>query len=310
MSPESRHIATVTEEDQGLRLDKWLATLPIISSRSRAAWLIENGFVLQAGRKLKASQKVVAGTQIEIVIPPKTPSQMTPLAADLDVLFEDSDIIVINKPTGLVVHPAAGHAQDTLVNILLHHAKDLAVGFGENRPGIVHRLDRDTSGVLVVAKNDFAHQFLAEKFKSKNVHRIYMALVGGRPSSPKGTVQSFLRRHSTDRKKFISSPNPPGKWAITHYQVLQSKGSHSLISCRLETGRTHQIRVHMSSLGHPIEGDPIYGGKQKSAAPRLMLHASELGFSHPRTREEMRFKTPWPELALEDLREKGFDDVV
>jgi 23S rRNA pseudouridine1911/1915/1917 synthase len=288
----------VDEAHAGHRLDKWLGQLDIVASRSRAAELIDRGLVRRAGTILKPSLKVQAGWEIEVELPPPTDSALKPLDHPLEILFEDSDLVVVNKPAGLVVHPAAGHAQDTLVNILLHHVGELAMGFGENRPGIVHRLDRDTSGVLVVAKNDFAHGRLAEQFRAKTAHRIYHCLVHGAPRPLRGEIRTHLGRHPRERKRFASVEG--GKLAITHYQTLTTRPSFSLVSCRLETGRTHQIRVHLSELGVPILGDVIYG-RQKSLdreVGRLALHARELGFAHPRDQRPMFFTKEWPpELA-------------
>jgi 23S rRNA pseudouridine1911/1915/1917 synthase len=296
----------VTEQHANLRLDRWLATLEFIPSRSRAGELIDRGLVTLNGKKLKASYKVAAGTSIQIELPPPSDEGLEPLNAPLDVMYEDEDLIVINKPSGLVVHPAAGHAQDTLVNILLHHTGGLSMGFSEKRPGIVHRLDRDTSGVLVVAKNDEAHHGLAAQFKEKTVHRIYWAIAAGTPMPGQGTLKSTLARHPSDRKRFASSKTGAGKHAVTHFRSLERAGGFSWMECRLETGRTHQIRVHLSELGHPILGDPVYGGKFKKTAPRLMLHACELGFNHPRSLARLTFKEPWPTEAARFIAKTGF----
>lgn len=299
--------AIVLEQHGGLRLDKWLAGLDFISSRSRASELIERGLVTLNGKALKASYKVTPGTSIRIDLPPAPSDGLQPMAAPLEILFEDEDVIVVNKPSGLVIHPAAGHAQDTLVNILLHHAKDLSMGFNEQRPGIVHRLDRDTSGVLVVAKNDEAHHDLSAQFREKTVHRIYWAIAAGTPMPGQGTLRSYLARHASDRKRFASHPAGQGKHAVTHYKTAQRGSGCSWIECRLETGRTHQIRVHLSELGHPILGDPVYGGRFKRAAPRLMLHAAELGFVHPRSRARLTFRVPWPVALREFIQKSGFN---
>ena len=316
MKPEARHSITVSEQDHGLRLDKWLSTLAFIPSRSRAAELIDQGRVTLNGKALKASFKLKAQDQIVIDLPSasEAPSTLLPLERPIDILFEDDDLVVVNKPSGLVVHPAAGHAQDTLVNILLHHVDQLSMGFHERRPGIVHRLDRDTSGILVVAKNDLAHQALASQFKDKSAHRLYWALVHGIPRAKKGRIESHLGRHPSDRKKFCSQPGQRGKLAITHYQVLKTSSAPvSWIACRLETGRTHQIRVHLSELGHPIVGDPIYGFKSPRPAdrraPRLALHACELGFKHPRTRKDLSFKVDWPPDLADFVVKERFADV-
>ena len=296
----------VTEQHAGLRLDRWLATLEFISSRSRAGELIARGLVTFNGKTLKASYKVTPGTSIQITLPPPANPNLQPLDEPLDILFEDEDLIVVNKPSGLVVHPAAGHAQDTLVNILLHHTDNLSMGFAENRPGIVHRLDRDTSGVLVVAKNDSTHHDLSGQFREKTVHRIYWAITAGAPVPGQGVLKSQLARHPQDRKRFASSNTGAGKLAVTHYRTVQKKTANSWIECRLETGRTHQIRVHMSELGHPILGDPIYGGKFKKSAPRLLLHACELGFVHPRGRNRLSFRVPWPPDMQEFIENLGY----
>lgn len=314
MSLDTLHKVKVSAEDSGCRLDKWLSHLSFISSRSRAAELIELGLVTSNGKSMKASTKLRPDMEIVIRIPPPEATELKPLARNLDILYEDDDLVVVNKPAGLVVHPAAGHAQDTLVNILLHHIGKLALGFAENRPGIVHRLDRDTSGVLVVAKNDLAHHKLAEQFRHKIAHRIYWAIVHGLPQKKSGTITTHLARHPQDRKRFASHPTGHGKRAVTHYQVLESVPSRlSWISCRLETGRTHQIRVHLSESGHPIVGDILYGRKSKTREDqelgRLALHACELGFQHPRHQEFMFFKAPWPDELKKFARAKGFHVV-
>lgn len=305
------HHITVPEQFDGERLDKFLGTLEFISSRSRAADLIDSGLVTSGGKILKASHRLSSGFQLQIQIPDPTPSQLQPLEGPLDILYEDQDLVVVNKPAGLVVHPAAGHAQDTLVNLLLFHVKKLSMGFAENRPGIVHRLDRDTSGVLVVAKNDRAHHSLAHQFRNKTAHRVYWAIVHGKPRLKASTVRSYLARHPQDRKKFASSGTNQGKFAVTHFKTLQTLPSGlTWVSCKLETGRTHQIRVHLSEEGHAIVGDPIYGLKKKTKADeragRLLLHACELGFQHPITQENLFFRINWPEEVQSILSELGF----
>lgn len=306
------HDCVIPDDQQGLRLDKWLATLEVIPSRSRAAYLIDRGLVRKDGKPMKASYRLQPGDRIQIEIPEPEPSELQPLNAPLDLLFEDEDLIVLNKPAGLVVHPAAGHAQDTLVNILLHHARGkLSMAFGENRPGIVHRLDRDTSGVLVVAKNDHAHHFLAAQFKNKTAHRIYWALTHGIPKKTPQTVRSYLARHPSDRKRFASSPTQQGKLAITHFKVLKTVTGMSWLECCLETGRTHQIRVHLTESGFPILGDPLYGRRDKyvNQLNRVALHACELGFEHPRSHEKMYFRVGWPKELAKLCDELGFTYV-
>lgn len=314
---------TVDESHNGERLDKFLSFHEAIESRSRAAQLIERNFVKSSsGQALtKPSYKVRAGESIFVHIPEKTDqTKLEPLALTVPILYEDSDLLVVNKPAGLVVHPAAGHAQDTLVNALLFQVKDLAMGFGEHRPGIVHRLDKDTSGLLVVAKNDWTQAQLASQFKEKTVGRIYKALVFGHPKEDSGTIVSYLIRHPIDRKRFASErvhsqTEPKGKRSVTHFRVIERYSSGvSLIQCELETGRTHQIRVHLSEKQHPLLGDNIYGSKSRvqslKSQPlrkiihglgRVALHAETIRFLHPRQNKTLEFVAPWPEDLTELL---------
>lgn len=310
---------TVQDRATGLRLDKFLSDQAEIGSRSKAAKLIEMNLVSKNGSSLKASYRVQAGDRLLVQLPPPTPTDLQPLDLALDIAYQDSDCLVVNKPAGLVVHPAAGHAQDTLVNALVGQVKELSMGFGEHRPGIVHRLDKATSGLLVVAKNDFAHEKLAQQFKHKTVLRHYWALVYGEPKSKKKTIESLLGRHPTQRKRFCSQKT--GKRAVTHYEVLQSKSGISLLRCRLETGRTHQIRVHLSELGHAIVGDRLYGSTRPpqslgkslranvEAWNRIGLHAYELGFTHPRRDEVLKFFASWPDDLKELINQLEFWDV-
>lgn len=318
----------------GLRVDKALSLLPEIKSRSRAEFLITNRYVRINSKEIKSSYLIKETDRIEIFIPPAEPTELQPLEMKLDILFEDSDIIVVNKPPGLVVHPAAGHQHDTLVNALIAHTDDLAMKFGEERPGIVHRLDRETSGVLVVAKNDLAQETITKQFKDRKVHRIYHAICLGHPGKLQGTIQSYLARHPMDRKRFASvlgddrkilrdKENPPGigKWAVTHYKVLKRHPAGlSYVELKLETGRTHQIRVHLSEMGIPILADSTYGADRKiksvhgslnqdllRKAPRCALHACELGFQHPTTGQDLFFQVPWPDL--QEVRDQFFDSV-
>ena len=311
---------SVHEDLVGLRVDKALGMHLEIGSRSRAEFLIESGSVFIDGKPAYSSQKLKLGQELSFEIPESSDEEIAPLDLKLDLLFEDEDLLVVNKPAGLVVHPAAGHAQDTLVNALVGQIQNLSMGFGEKRPGIVHRLDRDTSGLLVVAKNDKTHEALALQFKEKSTHRIYEAVVVGRPHPQSGTLQSYLARHPGDRKKYASVlgadrkiiRNPlikagtetfAPKWAVTHFEVIKTikgpvKGTElSWLKLRLETGRTHQIRVHLSEMSWPILADPIYNQRRNLDAgfQRLALHAGELGFLHPRTEQKMLFTTPWPE---------------
>lgn len=308
MEKNNFEILDLTEDMIGLRLDKALSLHAKINTRSRAEYLIDKEFIRVNGKIPKSSMKISAADIVEISWPPAQPTELQPLDMKLDILFEDEDVIVINKPAGLVVHPAAGHEQDTLVNALLHHTKNLSMKFGENRPGIVHRLDRDTSGVLVIAKNDKAHESLAQQFKNRTTHRIYYAAVIGQPGKTEGKIESLIGRHPTERKKFASTDSF-GKIAITHFKVIKRLPSGiSYLQLKLETGRTHQIRVHLSENGWPIIQDRVYGADKKvkniqnkhyrtlvESFPRFALHAAELAFDHPTTGERMTFKVDWPD---------------
>lgn len=293
----------------GLRLDKYLGGLEGVESRSRAQTLIEAKAIILNGSPAKASYVVKGGEHIEIQIPESQPLELQPLDLKLEILFEDEHLIVLNKPTGLVVHPAAGHEQDTLVNALMAHVKDFAMKFGEQRPGIVHRLDKDTSGIMVVAKSDKVHEALSLQFKERSIKRHYLAVTNGIFKTPQGTITSFLARHPKDRKRYSSvrdinkkiirdfNLNPGiGKWSHTDFRVLNThKVGITYVKLKLHTGRTHQIRVHLSELGFPILGDEIYGShSEKKTVPRLALHAAELGFIHPITNEDMNFQQDWP----------------
>lgn len=293
-------------DEVGLRLDRSLALKSEIKTRSRAQKLIERNHVLINGKAQKASYIVQEGDVIQVHIPIES-NELIPLSADLEILHEDDDLAVIFKPSGLVVHPAEGHAQDTLVNILLDKIKNLSMGFNEQRPGIVHRLDKETSGLLVIAKNDETHTALSEQFRSRTVKREYYALVYGCPKAPIKRIESLIGRDQKHRKKF-SSQVKTGKVAITNYQVFRElKQNITELRVRLETGRTHQIRVHLSELGHPIVGDILYGSNSKlkqiksvslkkeiEHLPRIALHAAVLGFTHPRTGQHLDFQSDWP----------------
>lgn len=300
------------------RIDKALSTLTQIASRSQALRLLQAGRVRIDGRVLKPSYQTVAGDRIDIDIPIRVVSELTPLAMPLSIPYEDDDLLLVDKPAGLVVHPACGHLDDTLVNALLHHTKDLSLGFNEQRPGLVHRIDKGTSGLLVIAKNERAQRLLALQFQRKTTHRLYRAIAFGRFKEAKGTIRSFLKRHPLDRKRVASSPD--GKAAVTHYNVIQAHANGlNLVELRLETGRTHQIRVHLSESGHPIVGDSVYGAdsrlkslksvalrKMISEMPRFALHAAELGFVHPTTGKAMVFRAPWPADLLPLVDSCGF----
>jgi len=332
---KNKVVLEVNEKNCSSRLDKALSTLPEIATRSRAENLIDSKLVFVNGKIAKSSYKIKNSDLIEIILPDQKPTDIIPLKLDLDILFEDQDLLVVHKPAGLVVHPAAGHEQDTLVNALVHHTANLSMKFGENRPGIVHRIDRDTSGLLVVAKNDFAHEKLSQDFKAKLIHRIYYALCIGKPKQNSGKIQSYLARHPTNRKRFASvldknkkiivnpSKNVQGKWSVTHYTCLaQHPSGLSYLKLKLETGRTHQIRVHLSENGFPIAGDNLYGANKKiknitsaeirnliQKIPRFALHAAELGFQHPRTNEAFFFRADWPADLLPIITEFGFHEL-
>ena len=305
--------AIATPSDTGTRLDAYLATAFAIT-RSAAERLIAEGRVCVSGGEASKKYRLKGGERISLTLPDPAPAEAQPEDIPLEVVYEDEDIIVINKPQGMVVHPAAGNESGTLVNALLHHCKGSLSGVGGvERPGIVHRIDKDTSGLLVVAKNDFAHNHLSEQLKTHDVSRIYYAITVGNLREESGTVHAAIARHPTDRKKMaICRRAGEGRDAITHYTVLERFGGFALVKCRLETGRTHQIRVHMASLGHPLLGDPVYGGNgtrfeadHRKYFHGQCLHAGELSLTHPRTGEQMHFTAPLPtdfEGVLEILR--------
>lgn len=320
-------IITVDTDHVGERIDKFIALHPLIESRTRAQFLIDSGFVLVNKKPIKSSYKVTENEEIQISLPPQNQDEeIQPLDLKLDILFEDGDIIVLNKPSGLVVHPAAGHHQDTLVNALVHHTKDLSMKYGEKRPGIVHRLDKETSGIMVVAKNDKSHEILTQKFKVRDIHRLYHAVAFGFPTVKSGKIESYLARHPIDRKKYASIKSEDeedlqkGKFASTNYKLLKSyKNQLSYFELKLDTGRTHQIRIHLSEMGHPIIGDTVYGTSRKLSVisekalqneirnlNRFALHATELGFKHPITQKELFFKSDWPQDMLSLLKKIGF----
>ena len=298
---------SVPAEKAGIRADKWLAEATNLS-RSRLAALIEQGCVCQNGIPLSAAdKKVTAGDVFEIAVPAPAPAVPQAQEIPLDVVYEDSDILVLNKAAGMVVHPAAGNYDGTLVNALLAHCKDSLSGIGGvARPGIVHRLDKETSGLLVIAKNDSAHQKLSEQFAVHSLERCYLALVWGVPNPLSGVIETQIGRSSSDRKK-MAVLKSGGKRAETHYRVVKilAGGLLSLVECSLKTGRTHQVRVHMTSIGHPLIGDKVYGRPPKGAAQnesiraaylfdRQALHSYKMSFIHPKTNREMRFEIPLP----------------
>ena len=301
----------IDESLHGFRLDKALMFCEEIKTRTRASQLIKENKVFLSGKETKPSQKVCLDEVYEVRMPSqKEYLELAPYDLFLDILFEDDHIIVLTKPAGLVVHPSAGHPDKTLVNALVHHTDQLSVGFNEHRPGIVHRLDKDTSGLMVVAKTHQALLALSEQFKDRKVKRTYNAFVLGALKENKGVIKSYLGRHPRDRKKFSSTKEESkGKLAITHYKVLEEWPQNiSLVECQLDTGRTHQIRVHFSEKGHPILGDLLYSSKKiwnhipsssfrKSilSCSRIALHASELCFLHPMSQDLLSFQRPWQE---------------
>ena len=288
----------LTVDEAGVRLDVWLARHCAPLSRSRLQTLIGAGQVTVDGRPASARTKTRPGQQVCVNVPPPAPAEPQPEALPLDVVFEDADILVLNKPPGIVVHPAPGHAGGTLVNALLHHCDDLGGVGGVERPGIVHRLDKDTSGLLVVAKNDAALNALAAQFQAGRVCKRYLALVHGRPARAQGSIETTIGRHPVDRKRMAVDP-PHGKQAVSHYEVLETLGDLTLLQVRIETGRTHQIRVHLAHLGLPIVGDPVYGSHARDRAlpecpSRQLLHAAELAFDHPIDGRRLVFQRPPP----------------
>ncbi len=299
------------EEFVGERIDKFLSCRLEEVSRSYIQKLIKEGHVSVNGKPVKANYKLGAGDEISVEIPEAKEPDILPEDIPLDILYEDQYILVVNKPKGMVVHPAAGHYSGTLVNALMYHCKDSLSGInGVMRPGIVHRIDMDTTGSLLVCKNDEAHRILAEQLKEHTIRREYHAIVYGNIKEDTGTVDAPIGRHPTDRKK-MSINHKNGKQAVTHYEVLERFGNFTYIRCRLETGRTHQIRVHMASLHHPLLGDEVYGPSSRPPFPGLkgqVLHAKILGIYHPATGEYMEFDAPLPQYfvdLLQKLRRKS-----
>jgi len=316
----------VPPEAAGERLDRFLAGLEEVGSRAAAERLLSQGGVRVNGSSEPKSHRLAAGDVLEVRVPERRPSELEPEQLDLRIAYEDEHLLVVDKPAGMVVHPAAGHDSGTLVNALLHHITDLSGVGGELRPGIVHRLDRGTSGLMVVAKNDAAHQHLARQFAARSVERVYLALVWGLPSPMEGTISGAIGRDPRDRKR-MALVEGRGKPAQTRYAVLRAYGvAAALLSCRLLTGRTHQIRVHLASIGHPLIGDATYGRVTQArlkrlpesaegpvrAFPRQALHAAVLGFEHPSSGQRLRFETEPPAdmrqilNTLESLQKLGY----
>ncbi|MBR2699094.1 MAG: RluA family pseudouridine synthase [Clostridia bacterium] len=287
------------------RLDVFAAALADVT-RSRAGSLIRDGLVTVDGApQTKAGFKLKPGMAVAVEVPEPVPTCAQAEDIPLEIVYQDQDLAVVFKPSGMVVHPAAGNETGTLVNALLKHLDNLSGIGGEIRPGIVHRIDKDTSGLLLVAKNDMAHLSLSEQIRAHSVHRVYRAIVIGGFKADSGTVDAPIGRHPTDRKRMAIVPD--GREAVTHWSVLEPLRGATLIECRLTTGRTHQIRVHMASIGHPVLGDPVYGPKRSPypVAGGQLLHACRIGFVHPRTGEEIIFEAPPEErftMWLEKLR--------
>ena len=295
-----KKITLLTSNPENLRIDKYIAENAEDISRSYAASLCESGNVMVSGKSVDKKYKPQEGDIIEIDMPEPENLDLTPENIPLDIVYEDDDVIVVNKPQGMVVHPAAGNVSGTLVNALLYHSGDnLSAINGVIRPGIVHRIDKDTAGLLVVAKNNEAHLALSEQLKERKASRRYYALVNGNVTEG-GTVDKPISRHPKDRKKMAVVKG--GREAVTHYNVLENFGKYTLLECVLETGRTHQIRVHMSSIGHSLVGDRAYGiAKEKIKTDGQLLFAKTIGFVHPKTGEYMEFSAELPDYFEEIL---------
>ncbi|MCI9023222.1 MAG: RluA family pseudouridine synthase [Dorea sp.] len=290
------------ENQEGERVDKYLSEVLENRSRSYIQKLIKDQCVIVNQKPVKASYRLLVGDRVEITLPEIKELDLIPEDIPLDILYEDEDVLVINKPKQMVVHPAPGHLTGTLVNALMYHCSGLSGINGTMRPGIVHRIDMDTTGSLVVCKNDVSHQSLAEQLKEHTIHRVYEALVHGSVREDSGTIDAPIGRHPVERKKMCINPKN-GRHAVTHYKVLERFEAYTYIQCELETGRTHQIRVHMASMGHPLLGDSVYGPR-RCPFPGLKgqtLHARTIGFIHPRSGEYLEIDAPYPKYFIELL---------
>ena len=300
------NIITITAQESAERIDALLARCVPELTRSAAARLIEAGAVTVGGRTVRKNYKCAPGDEISLIMPEAADCELRPQDIPIDVVYEDDDLLVVNKARGMVVHPAPGHPDGTLVNALMFRCGDSLSGIGgEKRPGIVHRIDKDTSGLLIVAKNDFAHLALSAQLADRSLSRVYEAVVRGGMREDSGTVNAPIGRHPTDRKKMaVTQKN--SRSAVTHWRVLERFAAYTLVECRLETGRTHQIRVHMAYRGHPILGDMVYGHKKPELGQSSQcLHAKELRFVHPRTGEPVTVSCGLPDYftaLLEKLR--------
>ena len=304
-------IFTVEKSHPAGRLDTFLREKFPAASRGAMQRLIEQGHVLVNGKTVKPTHSPRAGEQIEVHWPEAKPPAAQPEEIPLTILFEDQSLLVLNKPAGLVVHPAAGHEEHTLVNALLHHCRGSLSGIGGvARPGIVHRLDKETSGCLVVAKNDETHLALSAQFAKRQVEKIYNAIVCGELARESGEIRAAIARHPSHRKRMAARDDGSGRAAHTSYRVLERLNAATLVEAQIHTGRTHQVRVHFQFIGHPLVGDDTYGARQNArlkeltdyAAPRVMLHARELSFVHPRTQKQLSFEAPLPKDFREALK--------
>ncbi|MEY2511356.1 MAG: rRNA synthase [Verrucomicrobiota bacterium] len=293
---------TVSSEQARQRLDRVLAEALPAFSRARLQTLIRDGFVSLNGKPPRPRDLVRTGDEVELREPELEKVEAQPEQITLDVLFEDDDLLVLNKPAGIVMHPGAGHQAHTLVNALLAHCQNLSGIGGKERPGIVHRLDKETSGALVVAKNDATHRDLSSQFAARTMTKIYLALVAGILRKTSGVIDKAIARHPVHRQR-MSIARRQGRSAKTEYRVLRSGDEISLVECILHSGRTHQIRVHLHHLGHPVLGDKLYGGKRAGDYPRQMLHAWKLAFRHPRSGDEMSFEAPVPHDFAKAMRQ-------
>ena len=296
----------IIAQESGERIDALLARSEANLTRSAAQKLLDAGKVSVNGKAVKKNYKCQSGDTVRFALPEPEETELIAQDIPLDVVFEDGDVIVINKPRGMVVHPAAGHPDGTLVNALMHYCGDTLSGIGgEKRPGIVHRIDKDTSGLLIVAKNDLAHLGLSEQLKDHSLSRVYEAVVKGRLRDDSGTIDAPIGRHPTDRKR-MAVTDKNSRSAVTHWEVIARYNGYTHVRCRLETGRTHQIRVHMAHIGHPLLGDFTYGAPSpEKGLTGQCLHARELKFIHPRTGEQIHLTTALPEYFVEVLSRLG-----
>lgn len=294
----------ITVENEGQRIDKYVSDMLPDVSRSYIQKLIKDGNITVNDRVIKAGYKIMNNNKLSIILPEPKELEILPENIELDIVYEDDDLLIVNKPKGMVVHPAAGHVQGTLVNALLYHCRDNLSGInGVLRPGIVHRIDKDTTGLLMVCKNDKAHNYIAAQLAVHSITRTYHAIATGYMTEDHGTINKAIARDKNDRKKM--AVNPEGKEAITHYDVIQRlenrnrNEKYTYIKCNLETGRTHQIRVHMSSIHHPLLGDTVYGsGKQPYETQGQVLHAKTIGFIHPTTKKYIEFNSELPQYFV------------